>query len=68
MKKIIIGLTILLLVGCDKIAIPTGVNSANALTRYVDNANGVICYQVLYQSSTAISCVQLDREVRNASK
>ena len=38
------------------------------LTRYVDSENSVICYQALYQSSTAISCVQLDREVRDASK
>ncbi len=68
MKKIVIGITILMLVGCDKIAIPTGVNSANALTRYVDSQNSVICYQAMYQSSTAISCVQLDREVRDASK
>lgn len=39
----------------------TGVNSAEALTRYIDNENGVVCYQAA-NSKAAFSCVKV-REV-----
>ncbi|HEJ7283072.1 TPA: hypothetical protein SMF87_004524 [Serratia marcescens] len=56
MRNAILLLCVVLAAGCDKIAVPTGVNSANSLTRYVDKENGVICYQ---SGNTAVSCVKL---------
>lgn len=57
MRRLFIGaLSLIALAGCDKIAVPTGVNSANSLTRYVDKENGVICYQ---SGNTAVSCLKL---------
>lgn len=53
-----VALAILSMTGCDKIVAPTGVNSANALTRYVDKDNGVICYQGV--NNNTLSCVKVD--------
>lgn len=53
-----VALAILSMTGCDKFFAPTGVNSANALTRYVDKENGVICYQGV--SNKTLSCVKVD--------
>ncbi len=52
-----VALAILSMTGCDKFIAPTGVNSANALTRYVDKENGVICYQA---GDKTLSCVKVD--------
>lgn len=52
-----VALAILSMTGCDKFIAPTGVNSANALTRYVDKENGVICYQ---SDIKTLSCVKVD--------
>lgn len=49
---------ITLVAGCDKFVTPTGVNSAEALTRYIDKENGVVCYQAA-NSKAAFSCVKV---------
>ena len=61
MKKSIIAccvaLAVMSMTGCDRVITPTGVNSANALTCYVDKENGVICYQ---GDKNTLSCVKVD--------
>ena len=57
MKRLILLACILAVTGCEKIVAPTGVNSANALTRYVDKESGVICYQ---RDTQTLSCVKVD--------
>lgn len=52
------SIALLGMTGCDKFVTPTGVNSANALTRYVDSENGVICYQDNAKRD-AFSCVKV---------
>ncbi len=52
-----VAVALLSLTGCDTFITPTGVNSANALTRYVDKENGVICYQ---SDIKTLSCVKVD--------
>lgn len=56
MKRLILLVVVLAVAGCDKFVTPTGVNSAEALTRYVDKENGVVCYQA---ANTAFSCVKV---------
>jgi hypothetical protein len=60
-KKLILLVAVMVLTGCDKVIVPTGVNSTEALTRYVDKENGVVCYQAA-NSKAAFSCVKV-REV-----
>lgn len=60
MRNAILLLCIVMATGCEKLVVPTGVNSANALTRYIDKENNVICYQAIYNASTSISCVKLE--------
>ena len=49
---------VLAVTGCDKVVMPTGLNSSEALTRYVDKENGVVCYQAA-NSKAAFSCVKV---------
>ncbi|WP_109217628.1 hypothetical protein [Klebsiella pneumoniae] len=58
MKRLILLVAVLALTGCDKFITPTGVNSAEALTRYIDQENGVVCYQAA-NSKAAFSCVKV---------
>lgn len=58
MRKLILLVATLTVAGCDKVIVPTGVNSAEALTRYVDKENGVVCYQAA-NSKAAFSCVKV---------
>ena len=58
MKRLILLVAVLALTGCDKFITPTGVNSAEALTRYIDKENGVVCYQAA-NSKAAFSCVKV---------
>lgn len=59
MKKSIIAccvsLAILTTTGCD-VVVPTTVNSSEALTRFVDKDNGVVCYQ---RDMKTLSCVKV---------
>ncbi len=57
MGKGILLLAIIVLTGCDKVVVPTGVNSANALTRYYDAENGVMCYQGV--DNRTLACVKV---------
>ena len=56
MRKLILLVAVLAITGCDKFIAPTGVNSAEALTRYVDKENGAICYQ---NDIKTLSCVKI---------
>ena len=58
MRKFILLVAALTVAGCDKVVMPTGVNSANALTRYLDKENGVVCYQAA-NNLAAFSCVKV---------
>ena len=57
MRNAILLLCVLAAAGCDTFVTPTGVNSAEALTRYVDKENGVICYQGT--DVRTLSCVKV---------
>lgn len=58
MKRLILLVAVLAVTGCDTFVTPTGVNSAEALTRYIDKENGVVCYQAA-NSKAAFSCVKV---------
>lgn len=60
MKRLILLVAVLAVTGCDKFVTPTGKNSAEALTRYIDKENGVVCYQGV--DNRTLSCVKV-REV-----
>ena len=57
MKRLILLVVVLALTGCDKFITPTGKNSAEALTRYIDKENGVVCYQGV--DNRTLSCVRV---------
>lgn len=58
MKRLILLVAVLAVTGCDKVITHTGVNSAEALTRYIDKENGVVCYQAANRQA-AFSCVKV---------
>lgn len=57
MKRLILLVAVLAVTGCDKFVTPTGKNSAEALTRYIDKENGVVCYQGV--DNRTLSCVKV---------
>lgn len=57
MRNAILLLCVLAAAGCDNVVTPGGSNSTNALTRYVDKENGVICYE--NPAKRILSCVKV---------
>lgn len=58
MRSLALLCCILAVTGCDTVVLPTGDNSTKALTRYVDDENGVICYQAQTDPRN-LSCVKV---------